>query len=152
VRSVIARWGAGIAAVGVLALAVGTFLPWLRSGSVLRDSFQSIGAVRGVIDPGPVAGALLDAWLAVIPVCSLCLALYALRLRRSAAALTCVLAIPVGTAAGLLAVQGGDQDALLGMATTGPVVSMVGAGLAFAGAIAVLAGRGGRPRTAGGDS
>jgi hypothetical protein len=152
VRWVLGRWGAGVAAAGVLALAAGTFLPWLRSGSVLRDSYQAIGAVRGVLNVGPVAAAGLDAWLAVVPVGSLCIALFALRARRTAAVLTCVLAVPAGTVAGLVAVQGGDQDALLAAATFGPVVSMVGAGLALAGAIAVLAGRTDRPTTAGGDS
>lgn len=147
-RRNVARWGAVGAATGLVMLVVGTFLPWLRSGTVLRDSYQSVGALRRLADPGtgPV-GALLDAWLVVVPACALCVALYAVGLRRMSAGASCVVAAAVGTAAGLLAVQPSNANAPVGVVSTGPVVTLVGATIGLLGAISVLVGPPGGPRT-----
>src|SRR5205823_3074439 len=65
----VTRYGPALVGTGVAMLVIGTFLPWLRSGTALRDSYQSIAALRG-----PLAGAnrpvvtMLDCWLAIIPV------------------------------------------------------------------------------------
>lgn len=142
-RTVVARAGAIMAAIGLAVLVVGTFLPWLRSGIVLRDSYQSVGALRDLV--GGTPGALLNAWLLVIPVTGLSIALYALRLRKVSAGLGCVVSLVVGTAAALVVVQGTNQGALVAATATGPTVTLCGATIALIGAIAVLAGpRGGR--------
>lgn len=143
-RAVLARLGAGVAAIGLLALVSGTFLPWLRSGSVLRDSYQSIGALRVLLSSHTGIVAMLDGWLAMIPVCSVCVALYALRLRRLSAWIVCVISACAGTVCGFLAVQGGDPGSIVGVATIGPAVSTAGAALSLLGAIVVLIGLGGR--------
>jgi hypothetical protein len=146
-REGVARVGAGIAAGGLVVLVTGTFLPWLRSGTVLRDSFQAVGAVRELLDVG-VAGVLLAGWPAVVPACAVCVALYALRLRRTSGVVCGILALAVGTAAGLASVQPGDAGSLVGVATTGPIVTLAGATLALAGAITVVMGpHGGQART-----
>ena len=89
-----ARGGAGLAFAGLVVVLVGAFLPWLRSGSALRDSYQSVDVLRvQPAPPGGAAGVLLYAWLAVIPLCSVSVALYALGVRRTAAALACLLAV-----------------------------------------------------------
>ncbi len=146
-RTVVARVGASAAATGLVLLVVGTFLPWLRSGIVLRDSYRSVGALRTLV--GGMPGMLLNAWLLVIPVCVSCAALYAVRLRRTSAALGCVVCAVVGTAAALVVVQGDDPGALVAAAITGPAVTLAGATLALAGAIAVLACPRGGPTTGG---
>lgn len=139
VRSVVGRLGAGVATAGLVVLVTGTFLPWLRSGSVLRDSYQSIGALRDVLgDSNSLVNAVLAAWLVVIPCCAVCVAVYALGLRRVAAVLLCVVSVVVGTAATLVAVQGGDTGSLVGAVETGPVVTLTGATLALIGAITVV--------------
>lgn len=141
----IARCGAGLAAVGIAVVVAGTFLPWLRSGTVLRDSYQAVGAVRTLLVSGPMS-TLLTAWLFVIPVCGVCVALYALRLRRVSAMFACVVSLVVGTAAVLVTVQGSDPGALIGVSMAGPVVTLAGAVAALVGSTAVLA----RPGRAGG--
>jgi hypothetical protein len=142
-RSVVARMGAGAAAMGLAVLVAGTFLPWLRSGSALRDSYQSVGALRDLVGNG-APGVLLDAWLTVIPACVVGVALYALRLRRASAAIGCLVSVTVGTTAALVLVQGDDSGALIGAAATGPTVTLVGATLALLGTITVLASPWGR--------
>jgi hypothetical protein len=139
-----------VAAAGLAVLVCGTFLPWLRSGTVLRDSYQSVGALRTLLESP--WNALLTAWLFVIPACGLCVALYALRLRRPAAGFSCVVSVVAGTAAALVIVQGTDPGALIGASATGPAVTLVGATVALVGAIAVLASPWGRPHTRGGSS
>jgi hypothetical protein len=142
-RSVVARLGASVAATGLVVLIVGTFLPWLRSGEVLRDSYQSVGALRDVIG-GSFLGALLTVWLTIIPACVVCAALFLLRLRRTSAGVGCLVSVVVGTAAGLVVVQGDDPRSLISAAPAGPAVTLTGAVVALIGAIAVLAGPRGR--------
>ncbi|HEX4705557.1 MAG TPA: hypothetical protein VH352_25770 [Pseudonocardiaceae bacterium] len=138
-RTVVARLGAGVATAGLAVLVTGTFLPWLRSGSVLRDSYQSAGAVRDLVGGlNAQVSALLAGWPAVIPCCAVSVAGYALGLRRSAAILGLVVAVTVGTAAGLVAVQTTGAAALVGPVTIGPVVTLVGATIVLIGTITVV--------------
>jgi hypothetical protein len=138
-RTVVARLGAGVATAGLTVLVIGTFLPWLRSGTVLRDSYQSAGALRGLVGGlNAQAGAVLGAWPVVIPCCAACVAGYALGLRRSAAVAGLVISLIVGTAAGVVAVQPDATDSVVGPAHTGPVVTLVGATIMVAGAISVV--------------
>lgn len=144
-RSVVARLGVSVAATGLVVLIVGTFLPWLRSGAVLRDSYQSVGALRDLVGVG-LPGTLLTAWLMVVPACVVCAGLYLARLRRVSAGFGCLVSVAVGTVAGLVVVQGDDAGSLIAAATAGPAVTLTGATVALVGAIAVLAGPRGRQR------
>jgi hypothetical protein len=85
----------------------------------------------------------------VIPACVVCVALYALRLRRVSAGLGCVVSVVVGTAAALVVVQGTDPGAVVAAAAEGPAVTLAGATVALIGAIAVLASPRGRQTTGG---
>jgi hypothetical protein len=125
---------AGLGAAGVAALAVGTFLPWLRSGAVLRDSFQAAAALRDLVQGVPAAA--LTAWPAVLPLCGLCVAGYATGLRRTAATLACLVAL----AAGLVAcfALSTEPGTLLAVAPTGPATTLAGAALLLAGAVTTL--------------
>jgi hypothetical protein len=144
-RSVVARVGASVAATGLVVLVLGTFLPWLRSGVVLRDSYQSAGALRELVS-GTFLDTLLTAWLMIVPACVVCVGLYLLRLRRVSAGFGCLVSLVVGTAAGLVVVQGTDPRSLISAAPAGPAVTLTGATVTLVGAIAVLAGPRGRQR------
>jgi hypothetical protein len=138
-RTVVARLGAGVATAGLAVLVIGTFLPWLRSGSVLRDSYQSAGALRGLVSGfNAQVGTLLAAWAVIIPWCAVCVAGYAIGLRRTAAVLGLIMSVVVGTAAGLVAVQGGATGNMIAPVTTGPIVTLTGATIVLAGAIVVV--------------
>jgi hypothetical protein len=127
---------------GLVLIAVGTFLPWIRSGLVLRDSYEAIGVVRTikVLDGGPLSAAL-DAWTMTIPVITLCATAYALRFRRTAATIACFVAIVCGTIGGIAAVETDSEGTSLGIAGTGPTVTLVGGVLALLGVVGVLADR-----------
>jgi hypothetical protein len=134
--------GAAICGVGLVLVAVGTFLPWFRSGTVLRDSYESISVIRTikVLEGSPLTLAL-DAWTMIIPVITLCVAAYAFGFRRIAATFAAVVAIVCGTIGGIAAVVSGSEDASLGIAGTGPTVTLIGGVLALLGVVGVLAGR-----------
>jgi hypothetical protein len=152
VRLVVSRLGAGVAIAGLVTLVTGTFLGWLRSGSVVRDSYQSIGALRTLVGgSNGLVDALIAAWLVVIPCCAVCVAVYALGLRRVAAVLSCIVSATVGTVAVAVTVQGGGVGTLVGVVDTGPVVTLVGATFSLVGAIIVVTcPHGGDVRAAGG--
>jgi hypothetical protein len=140
VRSVVARLGAGVAAVGLVTVVIGTFLPWLRSGSVLRDSYQArTVAHASFVSHNPVFDATFAVWPAVIPACSMCVALYALRLRRVSAVVCVIMGAWVATTAAWFASRS-DPNGLIGVESMGPVVSLTGSALAIVGAIAALIG------------
>ena len=129
-----------VAAAGLALVAVGTFLPWVVSGSVLRDSYQSISVVRAIkaVDGGPLEFAL-DAWTMIIPTITLCVLGYALGLRRTAATISSILAIICGTIAGAATVVSGGEG--LAIAGTGPVTMLIGSVLTVIGVVGIFAGR-----------
>jgi hypothetical protein len=113
--------GAATAAAGLVLVAVGTFLPWFRSGIVLRDSYDTIGVARTLrLDEDSPLKLALDAWTMVVPVITLCIALYAFGLRRTAATIAVVVAIVCGTIGGFAAVVSGSQDTALGIPAPDP--------------------------------
>jgi hypothetical protein len=128
------RLGAGVAAVGLVVLVLGTFLAWSRSGMTYRNSYESLGVLREL----GFIGALVNVWVGLIPVAALTIAVYSVGLRRSAAIVTTVLSIIVGTIAGVAAVQGADEGSLIGLASLGPAVTLAGSSLALLGAVVVL--------------
>lgn len=144
--------GALLTAAGLVTVAVGTFLPWVVSGEVLRDSYESIAVIRTirVLDGSPLA-LVLDAWVALIPVSTLCVVAYALGFRRSAATVSGVVAIISGTVAGAATVVSGGEEVRLGIASTGPTTTLIGAVVTLAGVVGVFVGRRGKAiETAGG--
>ncbi len=134
--------GACLAAAGLALVATGTFLPWVVSGSVLRDSYQSISVIRAikVLDGNPLE-LVLDAWTMIIPAITLCVAGYAFGFRRTAATISTILAIICGTVAGAASVVGGDEDVGLGIAGTGPITMLTGAVLTVIGVVGIFAGQ-----------
>ncbi|MFL6142665.1 MAG: hypothetical protein ACJ72N_12465 [Labedaea sp.] len=140
--------GAATCATGLVLVAGGTFLPWFRSGLVLRDSYQSISLIRtiGVLRDSPLRFAL-DAWTMIVPVATLCIALYAIGLRHTAATIAAILAIVCGTIGGIAAVESGSNEASLGVAGTGPVIMLIGGALTLLGVAGIVAGQRRRARS-----
>lgn len=134
--------GAALTAAGLLVVSVGTFLPWVRSGAVLRDSYQSIAVIRtlDVLDGGPLT-LVLDAWTMIIPLVTVCVVAYALGFRGTAATISAVLAIISGTIAGAATVVSGGEGVRLGIDGIGPTTTSVGAGLTLIGVVVIFAGR-----------
>lgn len=134
--------GASLTAVGLVVAAVGTFLPWVRSGTVLRDSYQSISVLRTIkaLDDSPLE-LVLDAWTMIIPAITVCVVLYALGFRRWAATISTILAIICGTIAGTATVVSGGEEVRLGIASIGPMTVLIGAVLTLIGVAGIFAGR-----------
>lgn len=124
--------------VGLVTAVAGTFLPWLRSGTVTRTSYEVL-ALRGFAGLDTVPGEVVRGiWVGLTPVAACCVILLVLRFPRIAACLALLFGTIAGTVAALAAVQAGDEAALVGISTTGPVVTLGGAVLGIAGAITVL--------------
>jgi hypothetical protein len=142
-RVTIGQAGAAVGGVGLVLIALGTFLPWFKSGSVLRDSYQSISIVRTIkIISGSPLERVLDAWTMTVPVVTLSIAVYAFGFRRSAATIAAIVAIFCGTIGAFAAIQStGSEEAMLGLAGTGPTVTAIGGALALLGVIGVFAGQ-----------
>jgi hypothetical protein len=134
-----------LAAAGLLLIAVGTFLPWVVSGSVLRDSYQSISVIRAIkaVEGNPLE-LVLDAWTMIIPVITVCVVGYALGFRRTAATISTILAIICGTISGTATVVSGGEGITLGIAGTGPTTMLIGAVLTVIGVVGIFAGQRGR--------
>lgn len=134
--------GAALGAAGLVLVAVGSFLPWVKSGAVLRDSYESISIVRtiGVVRDSPL-NLVIDAWTMIIPVITLCVAAYAFGFRRTAATVAALVAIFCGTIGGGAAVESSGDEASLGIAGTGPTVTLIGGVLALLGVVGVFIGR-----------
>lgn len=134
------RAGWTVGGLGLLALVVGTFLPWLRSGSVLRNSYQTVGIARRLTPLGDgVQGVLTAAWPAVGIAAALCAALYVVGARRISAVAVVLLCAIVGTVATLAMVSLPASDSPVRVIPVGPVVTLGGAVLALVGALTLLA-------------
>ncbi|WP_139190460.1 hypothetical protein [Actinokineospora iranica] len=144
---------AAVAVLGVALTVAGMFLPWFRSGAVLRDSFQVVGVIKtlGFLE-GDVLELLLYAWLGIIPAITLSVVAYALGCCRIAATIGVLSAIITGTVSGGATVERGDGNSPLGIAGAGPIVTLIGSALVVLGAVGiVVSGRRSASRIAGGE-
>ncbi|WP_130343135.1 hypothetical protein [Herbihabitans rhizosphaerae] len=142
-RSLLPRITAGTSAAGIVLIVLGTFLDWTRSGSVYRDSYQSIGVLKALdFVEGTALTVLLDVWMAIVPVATVAVIVYAFGLRRNAAGLLSALSVVTGTVSVVAAIRVSGGEASLGIAGTGPTVTLTGSVLALLGATGVLV----RPR------
>jgi hypothetical protein len=130
--------GGAFGAVGLITGVVGTFLPWLRSGNVNRDSYEVL-SLRGFAGSSTgAADVVTGIWVGITPLAVLAVALWVVRFRRFAACISIIFAIITGTVAALAVVQGGDEKSLIAINVVGPAVTLSGAVLAIVGAITVL--------------
>lgn len=118
---------------------MGTFLPWLRSGEVNRNSFQASGKLQRLLDLHGIAAAAVALWPFVVLACAVVGALFAFSARRAAAALGLVVgAVAAAVAIGVLASGGAG---LVAPTRTGPMVTMIGALIVLAVSVCLLVSR-----------
>ena len=129
---------AGIMAVGLVTSIAGTFLPWLKSGSTTRDSYEVL-SLRDLAGLDGVAGSVVTSiWVGLTPLAMIAVALYVVRFRRFAACVGRLFGTISGTVALLATVQGDSKGALVGISSAGPITTLAGAVLTIVGAITVL--------------
>jgi hypothetical protein len=125
--AVISRLVAFVA--GLAAVVAGTFLPWLRSGTVDRSSY-SAGDVLRRIEALPTAlGFLLDVWPFLSLACAAAAALAVLRVDRGALTVGAICAVTAGTTSAVVLVRG--STGLVRPVSTGPLVTLAGATVVF---------------------
>jgi hypothetical protein len=130
--------GAAIAAVGLVTTITGTFLPWLKSGSTTRDSYEVL-SLRDLAGLDGVAGTVATSvWVGLTPLAMVAIGLYVVRFPRFAACVGLLFGTIGGTVALLATVQGDSKGALVGISISGPVTTLAGAVLTIVGAITVL--------------
>jgi hypothetical protein len=118
-------------AVGLIAVVVGTFLPWLRTGRTTRNSFWAAGLINRLLAPPGIAGLLLSAWPMIVLACAVAIALAALGVRRTASALAALTALSAGAVAVTTLLL--PSRSYAAVAESGPGVTGGGACLVLAG-------------------
>ena len=123
-------------AAGLVLVVLGTFLPWLRSGSVERNSYATGGALHDLIGGGGASGLALDAWPFVSLACAVATALLVLGLSRAGALLGALAGLAAGAVATIaLTVRSGFTVA---PARLGPAVTLAGAVITLLAAVPVI--------------
>jgi hypothetical protein len=110
---------------GLVVLVVGTFLPWLDSGRARRNSYETGGALKRLLGLRGLAEAAVSAWPLIGLMCAAVVAIFAVGLRRSAALLALLTAIPTGAVA--VAALLVDGNSFVRPVDLGPIVTLVGA-------------------------
>jgi hypothetical protein len=137
---------AALGCAGLTCAVVGSFLPWLYSGSRSRDSYATDGAARRLLGVDGLGGAALAAWPFVGLACGTAIAALLIGLVRTAAGIGMLAAI--AAAAGAVAMLLADDAGTIRPANVGPIVTLVGS-LAVPAAISIQllsANRSGRRR------
>lgn len=130
------------AIIGLAAVAVGGFLPWVRSGTALRSSFEAAGVVDR-LGPGdlPLLDAALTAWIAVPLVCVVGIGLFVIGTWRTAAGFAIIVSLLAGTVAAATYVVGSGGSGAVSVIGTGPLTTCIGSVVALAGSVGALFGR-----------
>lgn len=125
-----------LGATGLVALVVGTFLPWLTSGSSHRNVYRAGNALRGVLGVRGVAAVGLDVLPFVGLWCAAVAIAYALGYRRVA----CAGGLLVAAAAlsGAIGALVTGADGFVKAAPAGPIVTILGALFVAAAATVLL--------------
>ncbi len=147
-RRVAQAVGATLGLAGLFAVVAGTFLPWLVSGGVRRNSYAIVGVVdRLGLVHNAAAGVALSLWPLLGTVAMLPVIAGILRWWRTAGAGALLFGLLTGVIGGaVLAVAGSGASGGLSLAPTGPVVTVVGAMGAVIGGVVLLVSRRGLRR------
>lgn len=124
---------------GLVVLVAGTFLPWLRSGQVRRNSYQAGGALQRLLGVHGVLDSAVSAWPFVGLLCAGIVATYAIGCHRCAALLALIVALFTGAVALAALRIGGNR--ILRAAALGPSVTLLGALAVLAAATLLLTSR-----------
>ena len=111
---------------GLTLVVAGTFLPWLRSGSVDRNSYESVGLLRRLDRIHGIADPLASVWPLLSLVCAAAAAAYLFGLRPAGAGLAAVAAIAAAAGAGYALSRSAP---FVTVRLLGPVVTVIGAAL-----------------------
>jgi hypothetical protein len=128
-----APWGVGA---GLILVLVGTFCPWLRSGTVSRSSYAASGALRRLLGARGPLGTVLRAWPFLGLAAAVAAALLVVGLTRAGAGLAVLVAFAAAAVAGWALSVGGSG--LVRPAPIGPAVTIAGAALTVAAAAPCL--------------
>ena len=111
-------------AVGLVGVLLGTFLPWLRSGDVLRNSYASFGVLNRLIGFHGVSDLAVRAW----PLIGLCCAGVVVAVVAASRRVATVLALVTAgwSAAVASAVLLHHGDAGVSVVAVGPAVTLIG--------------------------
>jgi hypothetical protein len=121
---------------GLLAVVLGTFLPWLRSGEVRRNSYASFGVLSRLVGfhgPGEIATRL---WPLIAMCCAGVVVAAVAGWQRVAAVLGLATAGWSGAVACAVLLRRGDGE--VHVVTVGPAVTITGAAVVLAAAILTL--------------
>lgn len=116
---------ATLGAVGLLVLVIGTFLPWLRSGTAERNSYRAGSALRRLLGWHGWSAAALDAWPYIGLWCAAAVASYLLG-RHAWALGAAVVAAAAGLAVAIASLEAKDSSYVRAEAA-GPRVTILGA-------------------------
>ncbi|MGH3434827.1 MAG: hypothetical protein ACRDQB_18540 [Thermocrispum sp.] len=134
------------AALGLVVVAVGSFLPWVSSGAALRSSFETAGVLERL---GPSDQPLLDAaltgWIAIPLVCVICLGLYTVGMTRTGAGIATIVSLLAGTVGAATYVIGNGGSGAVSVVATGPLTTCLGGVVALGGSLGALVARRVRP-------
>lgn len=131
------------ACAGLGGIVLGSFLPWLRSGSATRNSYTADGLLRRTLQPGGAIPVLLHSWPYLSLGCALAAALllagpgYAPAAARLGALVGLLVAAATGTVA-IWALDSVASSGLVRLARVGPLVTLCSAALAALGALGGL--------------
>lgn len=123
------------AALGVLVMLAGTFSPWLTSGTSQRNIYSAAGVIQRIAGLGTPVDFVLDA----LPFLGLYLVLagvlFLLGRRRLAATAVGLAAIALGVLAGAATTH--ETAGPVHIASAGPVITLLGAGVTIVALIAL---------------
>ncbi|HZC70939.1 MAG TPA: hypothetical protein VE442_09610 [Jatrophihabitans sp.] len=115
---------AALGSAGLVCVVIGTFLPWLYSGSRSRNSYATDGAARRLLGVTGVGDAALAAWPFVGLACGAAIAALLVGLVRTAAVIGLLAA--AGAAAGAIAMLTANENVVVRTAIVGPIVTLAG--------------------------
>jgi hypothetical protein len=127
----LALWG-----IGVVALLVGTFLPWLYSGRIGKNSYQLAGVGQRRLNTPLWVDAMLVLWPYLGPLLAIAAVLLLVRRRRTAGILSAAVGLTSGLVAAAVVVVGARMSSsILSVSHSGPVVTVVGSVAVIAAAV-----------------
>jgi hypothetical protein len=121
---------------GLVTLVIGTFLPWLRSGTAERNSYRAGHALHDLLHVSGLATAGLDVWPYVGVWCAAVAGAFAFGLHRTAA--IGGLLVAGGASAVSIGALRSHGNAFISGDATGPSVTMFGAFLIMVAATVLL--------------
>ena len=122
---------------GLIAMVIGTFLPWLQSGETHRNVYRAGGALRRVVGVDGIEGFALRIAPYLAISCALVVVLYVLASARLAAGVGALLG--AAAAAGSIGVLRADSVGAIHPESAGPVVTLCGAIVVIVAATLTLA-------------